>query len=840
MPGLIRILSKLRGRSGAELKMRAGQVIAAAAERHGISPDLRSFDDAEWIQKMLVHESHPDGGDAAMLLERFRSRATPSFFASFHDPDTTLAELRARWPKAEERILEQAGRIRAGRFDFLGCGDISFGDPIDWHLDPALDRRAPLAHWSRIPFLDASVVGDHKRIWELNRHQYLLVLGRAYWYTGDESYADTFVQHLSAWMDSNPPKRGINWASSLELAFRAIAWIWALHFFRHSPRLTPEFFLRVCRFLYLHGKHVETYLSTYFSPNTHLTGEALGLVYLGTCFPEFRLARRWRERGVRILKEQLDVQVHGDGVYFEQATYYHRYTADFFLHLLILARANGYGMESHVEQKLQALLDHLMYLTEPNGSIPLFGDDDGGRLLPIGERRINDFRDTLATGAVLLNRSDYRFVAGDPAEETLWLLGPEGLRSWDAITPESPRSTSVAFPEGGYFVMRDGWSSDANYLAVDCGPHGAMNCGHAHADALAFELAARGMRMLIDPGTYTYTGAPALRDRLRSSRAHNTLSIDGESSSTPAGPFQWGGIAECSLRRWTTAERFDFFEGSQSGYTRLPDPALHTRAIFFLKGDYWIIRDQVAADGEHELELRFQFAPEVRVTNEVEMVSGQIETPNGRPTLLRIQVFGADELHCESAPVSRSYGELTEAPACTFTGRGTGVRDWISVLVPAREGEAVPAVERQEAAGGHCFLLRCGLHEDQLALSASDDEAAGPGLRSDFGWSWLRRVSGDASLQEFVLLDGHRLEVGGKEMVQSDQLIGFLAARIEGPELQVQTDATRPFRLHACGALGVRVNGVLYEVGRSGHCTVDPARNSDPQAARNATFVGTD
>ena len=46
--------------------------------------------------------------------------------------------------------------------------------------------------------------------------------------------------------------------------------------------------MRVLKFLYLNGRHLETYLSTYFSPNTHLTGEALGLFYLGTLLPEFK------------------------------------------------------------------------------------------------------------------------------------------------------------------------------------------------------------------------------------------------------------------------------------------------------------------------------------------------------------------------------------------------------------------------------------------------------------------------------------------------------------------------------------------------------------------------
>src|SRR5204862_1621437 len=127
----------------------------------------------------------------------------------------------------------------------------------------------------------------------------------------------TFAAHLASWMDQNQPKLGINWASSLEVAFRSISWLWAFYFFKDSAAVTVEVFARALKFLYLNARHLETYLSTYFSPNTHLTGEALGLFYLGTLLQQFREAGRWRETGRRILLEQLPLHVRSDGVYFE-------------------------------------------------------------------------------------------------------------------------------------------------------------------------------------------------------------------------------------------------------------------------------------------------------------------------------------------------------------------------------------------------------------------------------------------------------------------------------------------------------------------------------------------
>src|SRR4029077_19115124 len=127
-----------------------------------------------------------------------------------------------------------------------------------------------------------------------------------------------------------------------------------------------------------------------------------------------------------------------DGVYFEQSSYYHRYTTDFYLHLLLLLEANNQTVSDELSCKLRQLLDHLMYITRPDGTTPLFGDDDGGRLVKLDQRPANDFRAALSTGAALFQRGDYKYVAGEPAEETLWLLGAQGLVGFDRVAARQP------------------------------------------------------------------------------------------------------------------------------------------------------------------------------------------------------------------------------------------------------------------------------------------------------------------------------------------------------------------------------------------------------------------
>ena len=125
---------------------------------------------------------------------------------------------------------DRADRVAEGRFDLLGYHDLALGSPPDWHTDAVHARRAPGGFWDAIPYLDPSS-GDHKIIWELNRHQHFAILGTAYWLTGERRYRDVFVVHLEDWLRANPPLDGINWSSMLELAFRCLSWAWAVEFF---------------------------------------------------------------------------------------------------------------------------------------------------------------------------------------------------------------------------------------------------------------------------------------------------------------------------------------------------------------------------------------------------------------------------------------------------------------------------------------------------------------------------------------------------------------------------------------------------------------------------------
>lgn len=704
-------LRRLKNASFNELRVRAAQKLAAFSERQGWSKLVKLPSDEEF---------------RALIIDTDGTKK-PRFFAGLSALEKTASELKSRWPETAHALIEKADRICKGRFDLLGFTDLSFGDPIDWHFEPIANKRIPLVHWSQLDYLDSDVAGDKKIIWELNRHQYFMTLGQAYLLTRDERYAGVFVKHLEAWMDANPPKLGVNWASSLEVAFRSMSWLWASQFFKSSPSFSKETYQRALKFLYLSARHLESYLSTYFSPNTHLTGEALGLFYLGTLLPEFKEAKRWQQLGSDILIDQLPVHVRPDGVYFEQSSYYHRYTTDFYIHFVLLSRANDFVLPNQVEQYLLLLLDHLMYITRPDGTTPLFGDDDGGRLAMLDVRPANDFRGTLAVGAVLFDRGDYKFVTESAAEELLWLMGGEGMKKFDAVDSKEPSQTSKAFPDGGYFVMRDGWTRESNYMLFDCGPHGSLACGHAHADALSIEVAASGRAVLVDPGTFTYTGSKELRDSFRSSHAHNTITLDGKSSSVPNTAFSWKQVANCTLEEWVTNDRFDFVSGRHDGFKDASDPVMLTRSILFLKGDYWIVSDTMTSAREHTIEVRFHYDP--KATDALEIIC-----------------FGPGRATEEDGWVSHCYGQKERAKTAVYaTTLGAG-QEIISFLLPQKAGIEWDVLEIKTPAG-RAFAISGGKTQDLAIIR----------LGERLEWLWLRFV--DNQLQETVSPGGTQVDL---------------------------------------------------------------------------------
>jgi hypothetical protein len=715
------------------------------------------------------------------------------FFLSPAELPALADLLKARYPSVAANIVAGAEKILQHRFDLLGYENLDYGAAIDWHLDLIHGKRGPNRPAFKVKFLDFAEVGDAKITWELNRHQHLVTLAKAYLFTGDSRFAREIFSQWNGWRSANPYPNGMNWASSLEVAFRSLSWIWVYYLMQGSAEMTEEVRSDWIKALALAGRHIETYLSTYFSPNTHLLGEGVALFFLGTLFPELPKARRWKQRGWSIVLEAAKKQVRSDGFYFEQSTYYHVYALDFFLHARVLASLNDVKIPAEYDSTIVKMLEALCLLGRA-GVVPSLGDDDGGRVFDARRNRAQHLLDPLSTGAVLYQRGDFKFIAGSPREETLWLLGPSAVSKFEELRSYEPSGASSVLKDSGLYLMAD--SETGQQLLIDAGPHGPGTAGHGHADALSVHLVSGGETLLMDPGTLEYVGE-TYNDRnfFRGTAAHNTLRVDERDQADEIAPFAWRNLPTVKVGRWVVGQGFNLCAGSHDGYQRLPSPVSHRRWVFHRKGEFWLVRDVATGQGKHQLELSWHLGPSLSPTSAKDYMFG-----SGRESLGLLTIEG----HGWSQSAQRGiwspvYGRQERTTVVTFGKVAELPAEFVTLLLP-NENVGVGRLER--IAGDarvrayrytrdkqeHCFFF-----SDQGGSWTAGEWASDAYF---LYWSYNRQ----REQRSLILCGGNHADVGGRRLVTADAPLDFIEVTEDAGRTELSS--SDPQQVHLTSGLG--------------------------------------
>lgn len=710
------------------------------------------------------------GFNFAQGLIRPANASAGRFFFAPESVESLLKLLRQRLSRQSDLIVHQADKICRHQFDLLGYDDLEYGDPIDWHLDLVHGKQAPKKAFYRIRYLDFDQVGDCKVTWELNRHQHLVTLAKAYRLTEDRSYADEIFRQWRHWHAENPYPVGINWVSSLEVAFRSLSWMWMYQLLEGTPVLSEEFRKEWLRAQALNGRHIERYLSTYFSPNTHLLGEAVALLFLGTLCPELVRAERWKSRGWEIVLQEARRQVQPDGFHFEQSTCYHVYALDFFLHAAVLAGLNDLTIPSEFEKTLERMLEALFLLGRVCAP-PRLGDDDGGRLFDPRRNRAEHLLDPLATGAVLFHRSDFKAVAADLREETIWLLGEQGVAEWDSLHAQPKDLASASLPSAGLYLLAT--ASPPSQLVIKASPRGHQSGSHSHADALSVCLHSQGHALLIDPGTLEYVGDGLLRDSFRSTAMHNTLRVDGASQSEPAGPFAWKQFTHANGEQWVAGKNFDLFVGSHNCYCRLESSVVHRRWVFALKSGLFLVRDFVSGSGKHRLDIGWHLGPEMRMRAEhLFEVKG---TSRGLAVLCADKHGWSEEVRKDIwSPV---YGRKEPITVLNF-GTATALpAEFVTLLVPLEEVRGIPGklarIETQALGTPvKAYLYRTPSAECSFFFAETGQPWSLGKLASDAEFvCWQKPREGDEEL--LIFCNGSYVEIEGRRVLDCKRQISY-------------------------------------------------------------------
>ena len=570
-----------------------------------------------------------------------RQVPAPSSDARFGKPWLNLA------PSGVDHgsVVACADALVSGELEVFGVAVPFVEGAPDWNRDPATGRAIDLRFGLFIDFRHIPGL-DIKHLWEVNRHCWWVPVAQAWSLTRDARYLQALVRWLRSWLTQCPYPMGANWSSPVEHGIRLINWslVWHLVGGADSPmfagaggdRLRADWLDAVFR----HMRFAADNYSKHSSADNHLIGELAGVVVAAQTWDLWVEGRRLGQQAKQMLDDEALKQFAPDGVNWEQALCYQKFSLQFLLAAGLSLRANGAELAPTSWQRVEASLRCLASMTDARGNVPAIGDaDDAAVFELVHGDQANPWQSMLAVAAALfpepvLQKKLASLPAGRGSDLVRWL----GLDA--ASLPTAPeRALLRRFDHGGYLVAGKALDSpDELRLTMDAGPLGINRVGgHANADALSLLLSWGGVPFLIDPGTYCYNAAPALRRYFRGTSAHNTLEVDGLEQSIYGGSFLWLRDYDSVVECFEEDELGLVVQARHDGYRRLRPAAVHRRRVEFDKSAMTVrVIDTLLGDSPHEVALHWHLDADCAVEA---LPAGCIATIGARS--LHLHVDGA-------------------------------------------------------------------------------------------------------------------------------------------------------------------------------------------------------
>ena len=292
-----------------------------------------------------------------------------------------------------------------------------------------------------------------------------------------ESFIDT--AHTNGIADDPYPisLRGINWIKFVSL---------------HKSVLGEEFLHKTDTFLYSQYRILSRRTERHLLAN-HYLENAFSLLFAALYFRDLGF---WK-RASCIISSQLPEQVLPDGAHFELSPMYH---------CIILER----------------LLD-CYNLLHSNAAVAFTGAEVLRVLMLDKARAMLSWLDAVAVGDTIPLLNDSAVNVALPTQALRDYAIRLGI-TWD----------KGCLVESGYRHVK----KERYEAIIDMAPIGvSYNTGHSHADTGTFLLWCGGAPLIVDTGTATYT-AGERRSYERSTMAHNTVVVNGTSSSEVWGAFR--------------------------------------------------------------------------------------------------------------------------------------------------------------------------------------------------------------------------------------------------------------------------------------------------------------
>lgn len=532
-------------------------------------------------------------------------------------------------------ILSSANFTLEHQFDYLGSGPIHMPF-IRWHEDFKSGSS-----WKKGIFYlrqrrSTAKGADIKVPWELSRCHHLVWLGEAFLLTHEDKYAQEIVDEIEDWIKENPFMYSVNWTCTMDVAIRAVNWIYAVGMVLDSSVVSELFIHGLFRSLYQHGWFIFNNLErTIPYSNNHLFSDLAGLLFISSLFKDTKRGKQWLQYSKEALFTEIRCQVLPSGVHYERSLSYHRLMTEMAVSSIQLMKRQGFTVPADIDYRLSSMYSFISAYTKPNTCAPLIEDNDDGRFLPFVKR---DFR---YHGYLLDNKS---------TESLFFNVGTEFIHF------DKPKQSQI-FLDAGHCVLK---TAEA-YLFVTNGEQSGYAVSkslvgtHTHNDKLSFELALGHDDLFIDPGAYIYTPDPTKSNEFRSTAKHNTVVVDNEEQNeiSPKNVFL--------AKKNSLATMFHLCSDNcvEGEYKTFKEGLIHYRKLQIIN-DSLLITDTLSKVGnDHKAVFSFHLAE----TIQPELVGNEISLSTEHYSAIISFVTWGKDIHVrvEDDTVSPSYGVLKKA-----------------------------------------------------------------------------------------------------------------------------------------------------------------------------------
>ncbi len=583
---------------------------------------------------------------------------------------------------AGARLLDYYRRSANGRWlrDRLGVHDpggfdaeleaLADGTVNDIYLLQGVRGAARRNGDGRLDWLYRGPKGDREWALFTNRHFVLLGLQKAYAAYRKPAYIDYMNRFLGDWIDANmPPTEGPDeyampepWQPMSTASRLLQVWPQLFYYFLDEPLFADSTRLLMLSTIHEQAEHLKRY---HRQKHNHAVKEMAGLGHAAAAWPEFRNAPDWSAYSIATLKAEIERQVYPTGVQKELSSHYQRTVLEYVTQYLAFSAAAGVDLPDDFVKLGEAMGDYLVRTMKPDGRVIVNNDADA------------DFvRDKLDALAEQFDRDDWRHIvsagsAGRP---------PAGL-------------PSSYYPYAGQLISRSGWSEAAHWSYFDAGPWGIS---HQHNDRLHVSLSIGSRNLLVDTGRVNYIKDNPLRRHIISSAAHNVILIDGAGQG-PQIPERETPAAESAI----VSEDYDFAIASTGdNFPAADGRAVHTRALLYVRGHYWLIVDRIDTDRPRHVQALWHFHPDVTLGSAAD---GAVRSVDAGVQNLRITALGADAWSTEIVAgrkkpepqgwYSPVYNTVLPAPTAVMTSRIDGSRVFAWLLTTGVGTIESPAAE---------------------------------------------------------------------------------------------------------------------------------------------------